>query len=185
MSVLEMIEPQDAQGEVAEIYGDIQREMGIPFVPNLDKALALAPNALRGTWEAVRNVFLRTSLPMSLAMMILFKVAATNKCNYCGSLHKANCMASGVDADMLEALENDLESLSPLRVQAIVKFAEKCAAAPHSLTDGDYDAVRSQGVSDEEIVEIVTLAALGNYLDTIADALKLEVDDMIAQALAS
>ncbi len=185
MSVLEMIEEQDAQGEVAELYGDIQRVMGIPFVPNIDKALALAPNALRGTWEVLRNVFLETSLPMSLAMMILFKVAATNKCNYCGSLHRANCMASGVDADMLAAIENDLETLSPLRVQAIVKFAEKCAASPRSLVDADYDAVRSQGVSDEEIVEIVSLAALGNYLDTIADSLKIEVDDMIAEALAS
>ncbi len=94
-------------------------------------------------------------------------------------------MASGVDADMLEALENDLDSLAPLRVQAIIKFAGKCATAPYSLLDGDYDAVRSQGVSDAEIVEIITLAALGNYLDTIADSLKIEVDDMIAQALAS
>jgi alkylhydroperoxidase family enzyme len=53
----------------------------------------------------------------------------------------------------------------------------------HNLSDADYDSVREQGVSDEEIVEIISLAALGNYLDTIADSLKLEVDDAIAQAL--
>ena len=54
-----------------------------------------------------------------------------------------------------------------------------------SLTDADYEEVRNQGVSDEEMVEIIALAALGNYLDTIADSLKLPVDDFIAQALAS
>ena len=180
-----MIEPQDATGEVAELYEDIQRDMGIPFVPNMDKALAISPNTLKGTWGVLKNVFLQTSLPMSMAMMILYKIAARNKCNYCGSIHRVNCMASGVDSDMLAALESDLSSLSPLRVQAIVRFAEKCAFEPSSLTDDDYEDVRAQGVSDEEIVEIVSLAALGNYLDTIAESLKLEVDDIIAQALKS
>ena len=62
-------------------------------------------------------------------------------------------------------------------------FAKKCATDPHSLGDADYENLREQGISDEEIVEIIALAALGNYLDTIADALKLEVDEAIAQAL--
>jgi alkylhydroperoxidase/carboxymuconolactone decarboxylase family protein YurZ len=38
--------------------------------------------------------------------------------------------------------------------------------------------VRAEGVSDEEIVEIIALAALGNYLDTLADALRVDVDDV-------
>ena len=159
--------------------------MAIPFVPNIDKAVALAPNALRGTWEVLKNVFLQTSLPMPLAMMILFKVAASNKCQYCGSIHRVNCITSGIDQDTLEALEKDLEALSPVRVQTIVKFAEKCATNRQDLSDQDYADVRAQGVTDDEIVEIVCLAALGNYLDTIADSLKLQVDDVIAQALAS
>jgi alkylhydroperoxidase family enzyme len=64
-----------------------------------------------------------------------------------------------------------------------VGFARKCATDRHSLVDADYENLREQGISDEEIVEIVSLAALGNYLDTIADSLKLEVDEAIAQAL--
>ncbi len=41
------------------------------------------------------------------------------------------------------------------------------------------------GISDSEIIEIVALAALGGYLDAIADALKIDVDEMIAQGLAA
>lgn len=185
MTPVPMIEEAEATGEVAEIFGDLQRGMGIPFVPNIDKALANSPNALRGTWEVLNNVFLQTSLPMSLAMMIMFKVAAANKCEYCGSIHKVNCVSSGIEHETLEALEKDLSALSPVRVQTIVRFAEKCAMDRLNLTDADYEEVRNQGVSDEEMVEIVALAALGNYLDTIADSLKLPVDDFIAQALAS
>jgi alkylhydroperoxidase family enzyme len=70
-----------------------------------------------------------------------------------------------------------------VRVQKIVEFARKCAMDRHSLTSADYESLRELGVSDEELVEIVALAALANYLDTISDSLKLEVDDAIAQAL--
>jgi hypothetical protein len=38
-------------------------------------------------------------------------------------------------------------------------------------------------VGDRELVEIVGLAALGNYMDTLA--LKVEVDEIVSQALAS
>lgn len=183
MSALPSIEESEASGEVAPIYEEIQRELGIPFVPNIDKALAVSPKALAGKWQVFRNVFLGTSLPASLAAMILYTVAAANKCNYCGSIHKVTCRTVGIDEDTLAALDSDLAGLSPRRVQAIVAFAKKCAVDRHNLTDADYESVREQGISDEEIVEIVSLAALGNYLDTIADSLKLEVDEAIVQAL--
>ena len=54
---------------------------------------------------------------------------------------------------------------------------------PQSLVDDDYQAVRDLGIGDDEIVEIISLAALGNYLDTIADSLKLNVDEAISEAL--
>ncbi len=176
MSQLSSIQESEASGEVAPIYEEIQRELGIPFVPNIDKALA-------GKWQLFRHVFLGTSLPTSLAAMILYTVAAANKCVYCGSIHKVTCRTVGVDEETLAALDSNLAGLSPRRVQAIVSFAKKCATDRHSLGDADYEKLREQGISDEEIVEIVSLAALGNYLDTIADSLKLEVDEAIAQAL--
>ena len=47
MSLLQLnaIEDAEASGEVARIYGDIQRALSIPFVPNLEKVLANAPVA--------------------------------------------------------------------------------------------------------------------------------------------
>ena len=86
MSQLSSIQESEASGEVASIFEEIQRELGIPFVPNIDKTLAISPKALAGTWQLFRNVFLGTSLPASLAAIILYTVAAANKCNYCGSL---------------------------------------------------------------------------------------------------
>ncbi len=183
ISQLPMMDESEATGEIAEVFGDIKRGFEIPFVPNLDKSLATSAPALKGTWEVIRNVFLETTLPMPLKTMILFSVASLNKCQYCNSIHKVTCRTIGIDEETLAALDSDLEALAPRRVQEIVKFAQKCAGDRLNLVEADYDAVRQQGVNDEEIIEIIALAALGNYLDTLADSLKIELDTMIAEAL--
>lgn len=92
-------------------------------------------------------------------------------------------MSVGVDEETLAALDRNLAGLSPVRVQTIIEFAIKCATDRASLGDDDFENVRAQGVTDEEIIEIISLAALGNYLNTTADSLKLKLDDTVAQAL--
>lgn len=183
VSGLPVVEPGDAFGQTKQTFDDIQRTLELPFVPNLWKTLASSDAALTGTWNAVRNVFLQTSLPMSLASMILFSIAAAKKCQYCSAVHQVTCKNLGVEEDTLEALESDIEGLTPRRVQAIIRFAQKTALDPQALGEADFQEIRDQGVSDAEILEIIALAALGNYLDTVADAMKIDVDSVIAEAL--
>ena len=82
MSRIPKIEEADATGEIAEIYDDIRRSLGIDFVPNIDKHVAISPNVLKGTWEAERHLFLNTSLPQTIAALIVFSVSAANECWY-------------------------------------------------------------------------------------------------------
>lgn len=183
VSSLPMVEEQEATGEIAQIYDDIRRGFEIPFVPNLEKALAVSPAALTGTWEAMRNIVLGTSLPSSLASMILYAVASANKCQYCSSIHNVTCKMLGIEEETLEALARDPGGLAPRRVEEIIKFALKCVQDRWNLTEADYAAVREQGVSDQEMMEIIALAALGTFLDILADSIKIEVDAPIAEAL--
>lgn len=183
MSQLPMTEEQQANGDVAQVFNDIQREMEIPFVPNIFKALAGSPFALTGTWDLMRNVYLESSLPMSLKAMILYAISAAHKCQYCSAVHQVTCKTVGVNEETLAALGRDLGALNPERVKKIVNFAVKCADDAVNLTEADYNQIRDQGIRDEELMEIIALAALGNYLDTLADALKIEVDAVFTQTL--
>ena len=120
---------------------------------------------------------------MSLASMIMFSIASAKNCQYCSAVHQVTCKTLGVDEETLTALAGHLETLAPRRVQEIVKFAIKCAMDPQSLSAADYDAVRDQGIGDDELMEIIALAALANYLDTLADGMKIEVDSVFKEAL--
>jgi len=183
ISQIPVVAEDDASGDVAEIYDDIRRVMEIPFVPNIHKALGSSATALQGTWDAFRNIFLSTSLPMPVATMILYSIAAAKQCQYCSAVHQVTCKSLGVEEDTLAALDGNLQALAPQRVQAIIMFAQKCALDPQALDQADYDNIRAQGINDQEIVEIISLAALGNYLDTLADAMKIEIDSVFAEVL--
>ena len=182
-SALPMIEEQEATHNVAKIYADLKREMQLPAVPNMMKALAVSPAALAIHWDVHRSFFEHTTLPQSLTAMILFTIAETANCEYCSAGNELMCRTLGVDEETLKALVEDLGNVSPQRVQAIMEFALKTSHDPQGLVAEDYERVREQGVTDEELVEIILIASIGNYNDTLADALKIEVDSMVAESL--
>lgn len=179
------ISEADASEEVAAVFGQVKEAMQIPFVPNILQMLANSPQALKATVGAIAELQLNSTLPRPVVSMVLYSVSAASECRYCGSMHKLSCRTLGIDDATLAALSGNLGTLTPERVQAIVAFAVKAAKSPKEVSGGDFEKLRDIGINDAEIVEIVALAALGSYLDTIADALKIDVDEMIAQGLAA
>jgi len=183
ISNLPIIEEEEATGEVARIYAEIKRDFQIPVVPNYAKAMAISPATLAIYWDTVRSFYQHTTLPQSLTAMILFTIAKTANCQYCSAGNEFTCRTLGVEEETLRALVEDLGTVSPQRLQAIIEFALKVAGDPQGLVAEDYERMRELGVTDEELVEIILIAAIGKYNDTLADALKIEVEPMVAEAL--
>ena len=183
ISNLSMIEEDEATAEVLDLYTETKRVLETPFVPNLIKAVAISPSVLTMCVDIYRTLYQNTTLPQSLVAMISYCIPAANNCIYCAATGELYCRTLGIDEEMLEMLAKDLGNVSPKRVQAVIEFALKCALDPQGLVPENYERVRHQGVSNEEIVEIIFIAALSNFSDTLADGLKVEVDEIVAQAL--
>ena len=183
VSNLEIIEETTDETELTETYDKIRQGMQLPFVPNLFKTAANSSTVVNGVWEVFNSIFLQSSLPVALKAMILYSIASANNCEYCSVVHQATCKSLGVDEATLKMLTENIKELEPRRVQAIVDFALKVADLSFILQEEDYENVRNQGVTEEELVEIIGLAALGNFLDALADAFKIEVDGPIRDAL--
>lgn len=179
------VEEDDATGEIAELYESIKTSMQVPAVPNIDKVLARSPQALKGTLGLLDNIYLQSSFPQPVVSMLLYSISLARSCQYCSSWHRLTCRMVGVDEAMLSAVGNNLGAVTPERVQAIVAFGVKSAMSPNDMTAADYDKLRNMGISESEIVEIVALAGAGVYLNVVADSLKIDVDEMIQQGLAS
>jgi uncharacterized peroxidase-related enzyme len=182
---LRLVEEADATDEVAALYAEIKQLMLVPEVPNFFKALAVSPAALAMKWASFKAMAQHQTLPQSLVAMISFAIAAQNDCEYCSAMHEVSCRTLGIDEGTLQTLLTDLPQLNPERIRAVLQFALKAARAPKTLTAEDYDALRAQGVSEEELVEIIVLAATASSTDVLADALKVEVDRAVVDALAA
>jgi alkylhydroperoxidase family enzyme len=76
----------------------------------------------------------------------------------------------------LALLETNIDAIEPQRTREVIRFAVHCATDPGSLAAADYDSLRSQGITDAELVEIVAMAAFSVYATIVADALQVDID---------
>lgn len=180
---LPFVEEEEASGETAALFATVKRELQTPFLPNWIKAAAASPAVATAYWAMYSTFTARTVLPDSLVAMVLYAIAGSNNCLYCASTNELSCRLYGIDDDTLGALVHDLDRVSPQRVRSIIRFALKVAHNPQGVARADYDELRSHGLSEEEIIEIVMLAAVGQLNDILADALKIDVDTAVADGL--
>ena len=183
ISQIPYISPEEADPETKALFTEIQETLHVPILNNEWLILANSPGAINGTWQLFTNLYLQGTLPLTLKALILFSIAAAHKCHYCGALHEANCRVLGVDEAILQTIVQDVDRLTPERIQKIIRFAVRAADEPLTLQEEDYDELREGGITEEEIVEIITIAAMGTYFDILADALKLEVDSFVQDML--
>jgi uncharacterized peroxidase-related enzyme len=186
MSVLPMVSEEDAAGKVADVYKEIKREFQIPFVPNFFKVQASSPQVLTTTWTLVHEILVNGNyVPRTIKEMIFVAVSNARKCAYCEAAHLAFCKLLGIDEKKREALADALDTLLPERLQDIVRFAIKVATAPLEVVDEDFAILSEHGVSEAELMEIISMASVATYATIIADTLKVEVDDDFKMILRS
>lgn len=178
-----VIKPEEADPELAQHFAEAQQLIGAPIVPSWAQIATVSPDCLEIYLEIYRLYQRNISLPQSLVPIILYCVATARNCTYCSTVNELYCRTLGVDEETIERLAKDLDNVSPTRLRSIVQFALQCAFNAQTLTAADYDNVRDQGVSDDELAQIIFLVALANFNDTLADGFKIEVEPEVLEAL--
>ena len=75
---------------------------------------------------------------------------------------------------MKAAEEGDIDSLSVEdRYKALLRLCVKLTQHAYKVTDDDIDLLRSEGLSDDEILEGVFVACQFNFVDRLADTFGL------------
>ncbi|MGI8550424.1 MAG: carboxymuconolactone decarboxylase family protein [Dehalococcoidia bacterium] len=77
----------------------------------------------------------------------------------------------------------DDPSLGP-QEQAMVAYARRLTREPAAMTPADLDALRTTGLSEEQVLNVVLIACLFNFMTRLADGLGVEVEPQKA-ALAA
>jgi AhpD family alkylhydroperoxidase len=121
-------------------------------------------------------------LSAGLREQIALAVAGENKCDYCASAH--TLMAKGAGIGAAEAALNLAGEASDPKVAAILKFARTVVRSRGRFPENasSLNALRNEGVSDGEIVEILAHVGLNlftNYFNHVANT---EIDFPVVTA---
>jgi AhpD family alkylhydroperoxidase len=141
--------------------------MGFPSPPNFILTQGHAPNVARGTWEAVRNVLLGGEIPRWIKELMFLAISVDRQCSYCAAAHAACCRMLHVNPEWTEAVR--------------LLFGLKAARSPQSLAPEDFSKLRSYGLRQAEIMELIGMAAFAVYANIIADATAMDGDPMFEQ----
>jgi uncharacterized peroxidase-related enzyme len=88
------------------------------------------------------------------------------------------------DDDLAERIQSDYRTagLSEKRL-AMLTYAEKLTRTPSAVSGEDVGALRSAGLSDRDILDVVEVVAYYAYVNRIADGLGVEVEPWVEAAI--
>lgn len=178
MSRFDMILSPEPESQVARLYDDIvARGFGGTIPINWFTSQGRRPDILQASWGLARGILVEGVLPPTLKQMIAATVSVQNGCRYCTVTHTKALQGMGVSEAVIRSCANDTDlSDVPPAQRAILKFALKCARNPHSMTDEDFEQLYDNGLSQEEVMEVVMMAVFTNFINGWADASGIEVD---------
>jgi uncharacterized peroxidase-related enzyme len=173
MAFIELIPDEEATGAAADIY-EVERA-ALGYVPNYTRIFAPRP----GVYEAWRGLNRAIRANMDLRRYELATLAAARRLrsSYCSLAHGKVLLDKFVDGDTLLAIATDPGSADLDSVdRAVMALADKVARDATAVTQEDVDGLRSLGLTDSDIVDVVFAAAARCFFAKLADALGVQPD---------
>ena len=104
MAIFNMIEENEANGKVKEVYEDIKKKRNVKFITNFWKMLANEPDTLERTWNSLQQVMKKGALDEMTKELIYVAVSMANSCEYCIKSHSIAAKKQGASKEMLAEL---------------------------------------------------------------------------------
>jgi uncharacterized peroxidase-related enzyme len=171
MARIQMIDPSEATGKGKELLDAVHNKLKI--VPNLAKALANSPAALEA-WINLNRSLEAGALDAKTREAIALTVAQKNGCEYCLSAHTTIGRLVGLsETEIIGSREGRGSSV---KTTAALQFARELVERRGQVPASSIEELRSHGVTEGEIAEIVAHVALNIFTNYFNIALDVDVD---------
>lgn len=157
-------------------YWVSRRQLGAVISP-LKVIYARAPALARLGYRIQQTVEKGISLDPELKLLITTQSSLLNGCSFCADLHRAQALQARIGLEKFkDLLEVDKSSRFSEREKAALRYTEEITCH-RQVNDATFEALRGH-FSEQEIVEITWLNAVGNYYNLMAVPLQIESDEL-------
>jgi uncharacterized peroxidase-related enzyme len=101
--------------------------------------------------------------------MIALLVSALNDCHYCVGSHQAVLRAHNIDNALIDGLGSGSAVGAEDKLGAALEFTRKLTLTPGGIGQGDIDAMRAAGWSDQAIEDVMGVVSAFAFLNRLVD----------------
>ncbi len=176
MSLLKLTEPDEVEGDLAEIYAGLESSIG--FVPNGYKLLGVSIDVLNRQLSYADWVAKHPTLTPKFTAILRVLISENVQCEYCVDVNSAMLQNQhGVSAEQIDAFKADIETV-PLepREKALLIFVVNATKDSKGVTAAEIKALQNHGWADHEIMDALYQGTQQIAVDTLLNAFKVEND---------
>jgi uncharacterized peroxidase-related enzyme len=179
MTFIETVAADDATGATAELYAAEEEVFG--FLPNLVRTFSLRPEVYFA-WKQL-NGAVKGGMELRRYELATIAAARVLRSSYCSLAHGSVLMDKGfLEPEALRAVVADHRGAGLDEVDvAVMDLATKVAQDATSVEQADIDRLRSLGLSDQDILDVVLAAAARCFFSKVLDAVGAEADAKYGQ----
>ena len=178
MPFITAVSDDQATDAVAAMYEADRQVFG--HLPNFTEAFSLRP----GVYAAWRRLNGAIKANMDLRRYELATIAAARRLrsSYCTLAHGSVLLEKFLSADDLHAVVGNRDNSQLDAVDAaVIALADKVALDATSVMQSDIDQLRSLGLSDADILDVVLAAAARCFFSKVLDGIGIQADAKYAQ----
>lgn len=170
-------ELEDLPDDIRERILAVQEKSG--FVPNVFLALAHRPDEFRAFF-AYHDALMEKEEGLSKGEreMIVVATSGLNQCIYCVVAHGAILRIREKNPHLADQIATNYRKADITeRQKAMLDFAVKVSLKAQEVGDADFDRLREQGFSDEEIWDIGAITAFFALSNRMANVTTMRPND--------
>lgn len=177
MAYINVIQPEDAEGDLRKIYEDLKQNRG--KLAEVHKIQSLNPESIVRHMDFYMTIMFGNSpLKRKQREMVAVVVSAANECRYCCKHHGAALENFWKDSQQVEQLQQDYTALDLSPVDRLLcEYAEALTRQPHSMDQQRFDLrLRGHGLSDRAILDVTLVISYFNFVNRMVLGLGVEVE---------
>ncbi len=178
MAFIEIIEPEEATGDLKEIYNELKKKRG--KLARIHKLQSLNPDTIMQHMDLYMSImFGKSPLSRPQREMIAVVVSAVNECEYC-QLHHAEALNHyWKDIKKVTQLRENYTQLNLNNVDSrLCKLAQKLTLQPYKISeDIDIQPLKNTGLTDRAILDAVLVISYFNFVNRLIQGLGVKADE--------
>jgi uncharacterized peroxidase-related enzyme len=177
MTFIDTVPENGAPDAVRAMYDADRTAAG--QVPNYTRACSHRPAVYRAWRELIGSI--NGGMDKRRYELVTLAAARRLRSSYCALAHGSILLDGVVDAEQLTAIAQDHHAADLDEVDiAVMDLADKVAEDATAITQADIDHLRTLGLSDAEIFDVVAAAAARCFFSKTLDALGVQPDARFA-----